>query len=425
MWASWLQRFSNRKAIHTNFTSRRFLGFPQPTFQVNTAHSSSSCTVAVAKQSNQRRAVSGNRIIRALRIAIIVQLAPRKLGSMEDWIVSLAEEAVRRGHRMDIFTLAPVHPAVARRVEAAGSRWQNVEAILAHALESTRRLAREYDVLALHLFAPRSPMARIAYGAIPARVLFVDHHSVMAAESARTSPVRRLLDHFTTFRMAGLIAVSDYVLRRDMARFGIGRPFARRIYNGINLERFAPPPNGRPGPPTAIAVANLIPEKGIHLLIDAFSRVELPEARLYVVGDGPELGRLQELARSRGIESRVNFLGLRDDVHTLLQRAHVFVHPCIWEEAFGLTLAEALATGCPVVASRIGAIPEIVIDGDTGLLVPPGDVDALASALGRVLRDPALGERLGALARRSAAERFSLDASAKAHVDCCEEVARA
>jgi len=363
-------------------------------------------------------------VTRTLRIAIIIQLAPRKLGSMEDWIVSLVEEAARRGHRMDVFSFAPLHPVVATRIEAAGSRWRNVEALLAHPFESTRLLAREYDVLALNLFAPRSLIAGIAYAAIPAQVLFVDHHSAMATDSARTRAARRLLDHFTTFRMAGLVAVSDYVLRRDMERFGVGRPFARRIYNGINLQRFAPPADGRRGPPTAIAVANLIPEKGIHLLIEAFSRIDLPEARLNVVGDGPELGRLQELARLRGIEARVNFLGLRDDVDALLQRAHVFVHPCVWEEAFGLTLAEALATGCPVVASQIGATPEIVTDHDTGLLVPPGDVNALAAAVGCILRDSPFRERLGARASRSATERFSLDASAKAHVNCYEEVAR-
>jgi len=360
---------------------------------------------------------------RKLRIALIIQLSPRKLGSMEDWIISLVQEAARRGHQMDVFSFAPVHLVVASRIESAGFRWHNVEALLAHPFESARRLAKGYDVLALNLFAPRSPMARIAYSAIPARVLFVDHHSATPAESARTGAVRRLLDHVTTFRMAGLVAVSDYVLRRDMARFSVKPPFARRIYNGINLERFAPPREGRPGRLTAIAVANLIPEKGIHVLIDAFSRIDLPDARLWIVGDGPELARLRQLARSRGVESRVSFLGLRDDVQTLLQGAHVFVHPCLWEEAFGLTLAEALATGCPVIASRIGATPEIVTDGDAGLLVPPGDVNALATALDGIFRDAALRERLGARARRSG-ERFSLDASAKAHMDCYEEVAR-
>jgi glycosyltransferase involved in cell wall biosynthesis len=344
---------------------------------------------------------------------------------MEDWIVSLVDEAARRGHSMDVFSFAPLHPVIATRLKAAGSRWRDIERILEHPFDSPRKLAREYDLLALNLFAPRSLMARIAYCAIPARVLFVDHHSAMAAESARAGTARRLFDHLTTFRMSGLVGVSDYVLQRDMKRFGIRHPFARRIYNGIDLQRFTPPPAGRPGPPTAIAVANLIPEKGIHVLIEAFSRIDMPEARLQVVGDGPELGRLQEFARSRGVEARVNFLGLQDEVHKLLQAAHVFVHPCIWEEAFGLTLAEALATGLPIVASRIGAIPEIVTDGGTGLLVPPGDVNALATALGRVLRDSALRDRLGAGARRSVARRFPLDVSVKAHMDCCEELARA
>jgi glycosyltransferase involved in cell wall biosynthesis len=94
------------------------------------------------------------------------------------------------------------------------------------------------------------------------------------------------------------------------------------------------------------------------------------------------------------------------------------------EEAFGLTLAEAPATGCPVVASRIGATPEIVTDREAGLLVPQGDVNALAAAVGCVLRDSAFRDRLGERASRSAAERFSLDASAEAHVDCYEQVAR-
>lgn len=362
---------------------------------------------------------------RALRIAIILQLAPRKLGSMEDWIVALAQEAGRRGYRVDVFSFAPLHPIVASRIETAGSRWYDVEALLAHPFASARRLAKEYDVLALNLFAPRSLMARIAYAAIPARVVFVDHYSAPAGESARTNTLHRLLDHATTLRMSGLIAVSDYVLKRDMARFGVRHPFARRIYNGIDLQRFAPPPGGRRGTPTALAVASLIPEKGIHLLIEAFSRIDLPGARLKVVGEGPERSRLEELARSRGVDSRVDFLGLRDDVQTLLQSAHIFVHPCVWEEAFGLTLAEALATGCPIVASAIGATPEIVSDRETGLLVPPGHVDALAGAIASLLRDAALRERLGDRARRKATERFSLDDSANAHLDCYEEVATA
>lgn len=358
-----------------------------------------------------------------LKIATIMNLAPRKLGSGEDSIISLVAGAARRGHRMDIFTFTPVHPVVAERIESAGARWENLESVLAHPAESARRLGRDYQVLALNLFAPRSLMARIAYAAIPARVVFIDNFSGMPSESAPAGIVRRLLDHITTFRMSGLIAVSDYVLRRDMKRFGVRAPFARRIYNGIEPARFAPPA-ARPGPPTALAVASLIPEKGIHVLIEAFARIDIPEARLDIVGEGPERARLEELVRSRRLESRVTFLGLRDDVDKLLQRAHVFVHPCIWEEAFGLTLAEALATGCPVVASRIGATPELVTHGETGLLVPVGDVSSLAVAVAQVLSDAPFRERLGLNARASAVARFSQESSTKAHLDCYEQVAK-
>lgn len=363
-------------------------------------------------------------LMRPLRIAFLIQLAPRKLGSMEDWVVALVEESARRGHRMDVFSLAPVHPEIARRIEAAGSTWEEVEALFEHPLRSAQRLAKEYDVLQLNLFTPRGRMARIAYLAFPARVIFVDHHSALPSERMPSNFVRRSLDHLTTLRMSGLVGVSDYVVQRDMVRFSVRNPFARRIYNGIDLARFAPPRNCRSGPLTAIAVANLIREKGIHLLIEAFSRVDVPDARLQVVGDGPELPQLQALAESLGVASRVEFLGLRDDVHALLQAANVFVHPCVWEEAFGLTLAEALSTGLPVIASRIGAIPEIVTDLHTGLLVPPGDISALAGAIERVLRDRAFRERLGKHARESAAEHFPLETSTKAHVDFCEEVAR-
>jgi glycosyltransferase involved in cell wall biosynthesis len=358
-----------------------------------------------------------------LRIAIIFDLAPRKLGSMEDSIVALAEEAARRSHKMDIFTFPPVHPIVAGRVEAAGSRWINLKTLLGHPFASARQLGREYDVVVLNLFAARGLMARIAYAAIPARVVFVDHLS--GPERAdRTSAVRMMLDRFTTIRMAGLIAVSDYVLRRDLDRFHVAPPFARRIYNGIDTQRFAPPAAGRRGPRTVIAVAHLIPEKGIEVLIDAFARIDVSDTRLNIVGDGPERSRLENLARSRGLGSRVSFLGWRDDVDALLTGAHVFVHPCIWEEAFGYTLAEALATGCPVVASRIGSTPELVTDGETGLLVPPRDVTALAAAVDSVLCDSSFRELIGANARRSAVGRFSLEVSTNAHLDCYEEVAK-
>jgi len=102
----------------------------------------------------------------------------------------------------------------------------------------------------------------------------------------------------------------------------------------------------------------------------------------------------------------------------------VLVHPAVWAEAFGWTIAEAMATGCVVIASRTGGIPELVEHGETGLLVEPGDSEAIAATLDRLLTSGDLRARLAAAARRRVEERFSLTKCASRHVDWCEQVVR-
>lgn len=288
------------------------------------------------------------------------------------------------------------------------------------------RLAREYDVLHLNLFAPRSRVALIAYAAWPARVLFVDHLSgPTASEDVPPSAMSRWLDRATMARVAGVAGVSNYVRDRARARFTLDRSRVRTIYNGIDLSRFRPGAESRgwAGEIRIVTIANLAPEKGIHHLIGAVARLPDEDVRLVVVGDGVEAERLQLLASMLGIGARTEFLGLRDDVAELLRDADVFVHPAVWAEAFGLTIVEAMASGCPVVASHVGAIPELVEDGVSGLLVPLGDEVALADALRRLLRDPAAQARLGRNAKRRAAGRFTLAACVERHLAWCEEAA--
>src|SRR5262249_12702678 len=102
----------------------------------------------------------------------------------------------------------------------------------------------------------------------------------------------------------------------------------------------------------------------------------------------------------------------------------VFVHPAVWHEAFGLTIAEAMAAGCPMIGSRVGAIPELVADGETGFLVAPGDSQAIATALERLADDTQLRQRLGAEARARAEREFDLDRAAREHLEWCVLTAR-
>lgn len=132
------------------------------------------------------------------------------------------------------------------------------------------------------------------------------------------------------------------------------------------------------------------------------------------MGDGPEETCLRRLGDELGIAARTQFCGLRDDVASLLREADIFVHPATWAEAFGWTIAEAMASGCAVIATNVGAIPELVEHGRSGMLVPPADPIALAHAMTRLAGDEALRLELGRNARARAEERFGLARSASA-----------
>ena len=180
-----------------------------------------------------------------------------------------------------------------------------------------------------------------------------------------------------------------------------GRRPSHVVPLGIDLDRFA---SGKPAlpkdGPLVGNVARLAPQKGHATLVEAARLV--PGARFAIVGDGELRAELER--RAEGLP--VQLLGARDDVPDLLASFDVFAFPSLYE---GLCVAviEAQAAGVPVVATPVGGIRETVVDGETGLLVPPRDPEALAAAIRRLLDDPALARRLAEEARRRVRERFS------------------
>lgn len=162
-----------------------------------------------------------------------------------------------------------------------------------------------------------------------------------------------------------------------------------------------------------VAASRLIPGKGHDFLLEAFARArkEEPRLRLRVAGDGPTRGQLETMASTLGIESYVEFLGFVDDVSALVADSDALVFPTLPScgEGFGLVALEAMALATPVIATRVGAIPEVVKHGVTGLLVEPGDVPGLTAELLRIARDDDLRARLGRAGRARAEERFRLE----------------
>jgi len=156
-------------------------------------------------------------------------------------------------------------------------------------------------------------------------------------------------------------------------------------------------------------VARLRKIKGQEYLIRAAPKVieQYPNTRFLFVGNGELQQYLSDLANSLGIGSRVLFLGARKDIDRILSLTDVFVFPSL-QESFGVALVEAALMGVPAVATRVGGITEIVIEGETGLLVPPCDPEALASSVIRLLSEDSLREHMGLKAKECAASRFDI-----------------
>ncbi len=190
------------------------------------------------------------------------------------------------------------------------------------------------------------------------------------------------------------------------------------IPNFVDTRRFAPAPDG-PGVTDArsavlVHVSNFRSLKRVDDVVAIFAeaRRRAPERAmtLQLVGDGPERERIRGLVRAAGLDESVHFLGERTDLPAVLRSADLFLLPSE-TESFGLAALEAMSCGVPVIASRVGGVPEVVVDGETGLLAPVGDVAAMAAHVVRLLADAPLRARLGAAARRRAETVFPLEAT--------------
>lgn len=196
-----------------------------------------------------------------------------------------------------------------------------------------------------------------------------------------------------------VITITDALHRFTVERVGVPADKVETIHYGLDDIPDAwgvnPPDDVPDSARVLLAVARLTDQKGIDVAIRALAGLPADTA-LVVLGEGPERTTLQRLAQELGLERRVFLLGRVPDVAAWLGRATVFVHPARWE-GFGLAVLEAMLAGVPVVATNVSALPELVVDGESGVLVPPDDAEALASGIARALDQPQLGE--GALER--------------------------
>jgi len=229
---------------------------------------------------------------------------------------------------------------------------------------------------------------------------------MVAVIHGRTPPWRRRQQWLVRVVARG---VQAYVcVSRDSAHYaeallGLKPGSVHVIHNGALVTDGSPPPVP-PGEVRVGAVGRLSPEKGLEVLVEALGAV--PRCRLVLVGEGPERPKLEELVQTLGLGERVDFAGWVDPPWTATWAFDVLAMPSFME-GFPLVIVEAMLAGIPVVASAVGGIPEIVVEGETGLLVPPNDAAALAHALRRIADDAELRGEMAARCRALALEHFT------------------
>lgn len=279
-----------------------------------------------------------------------------------------------------------------------------------------RRLARRHriDVLHCHQY---SSFVYGALAALPDRRLRVIVTEQGRLTDAPPSPKRRAVNRLLARVPSRVFAVSQD-LRMHLIGEGFQPDRVEVLHNSVEIgpevscaDRYAARAALGISPEIHVigTVARLDPVKDIGSLIRAVARVrQCRDAVLVIVGDGPERQSLEATAHQLQLGQRVHFTGHRDDARRVLAAFDTYVN-CSVTEGTSLTIMEAMAAGLPVVATNVGGTPEIVLGGETGVLVTPRDSAALADALIRMAEQPQQARRLGAAGRRRAEETFSID----------------
>jgi glycosyltransferase involved in cell wall biosynthesis len=278
----------------------------------------------------------------------------------------------------------------------------------ADTVQQMRRFARwtaEHRLAVVHagdLYSNIFALFPAAAARVPVRI--ANRREINPDKSAAQIALQRL-----AYGCAHRVAVNSRAAAARLARELVPGRKVQVIANGIDLDRFERH-HYRTHPRRVVVVANLRREKAHDVLIDAAAllRPRVPDLHVDIVGDGPERARLEERARTRGVADAITFWGHQEDVGERLSAADLFVLPSR-SEAFPNALLEAMASGLPAVATRVGGMQELVDDGRTGCLVPPDDPAALAEALGHLMAHGELAVRLGANAREQVRQRYSFD----------------
>ncbi len=380
-----------------------------------------------------------------MRILHVVTAFPRSPDDViTPWLVELLQRLRERGCEVEVLTSAyrgggnteyrgiPVH-----RFRYFPRRWEDLthdESVPDRLKRSFRyklaavcyvmagisaawRLARRrrYDLVHVHWAMPHALFGWAARAACGARIVTTFYGVELRWTRSALGPLKWLLIRAAR-KSDRAVAISRHTAEDVRALAGVETEV---IPYGVGLPSPTPASASavNTGPFTVLFVGRLVERKGVDVLLDAAARLNpAQDFRVVIVGDGPERPALEARAAQLGLAAVVQFRGRvsAEELARAYATSQVCVLPAVVDrrgdtEGLGVVLLEAMTHGVPVIGSNVGGITDIVTDGETGLLVPPGDAEALAAAITRLKRDPALAVRLRAAGPRHVRESFAWD----------------
>lgn len=336
-------------------------------------------------------------------------IAPSKVSGAEYLTVDLCRRLAARGHSVELLVKANhalIEVARAAGVSTSSERFSGKLNLLA-----MRRLRRRMRAFRVDLVATQLSTASL-WGSLAARAIGVPCVATVHALNTKTC-----------YLFADRIIVVSHAVKAHLAAQGIAPRKMRVVYNGIDLSRFERPLSDdetraakielgfEADAPLIGVVAHLTRKKGHRWFLEAAAAlVEVsPRAQFVFVGDGPERAALEAQVESLGLKPNVRFAGFQKEVVPWIAALDILVLPTIQKEGFGRVLVEAGAMGKPVVSTPIGGISEVVMDGETGLIVPAFDAKALLDAMSGLTKNPERRTAMGLAGRARAVNHFSIE----------------
>jgi glycosyltransferase involved in cell wall biosynthesis len=357
------------------------------------------------------------------RVLLVITLA--EVGGAQSYVASLLPALAER---YDVVLAAHGEGPLREAAAEAGARFVPLRHVrrpirpwrdFAGFVELSRLLRCERPQIMHASSSKAGVLGRLAAAVtrVPIR-FFTVHGWAFSAYSGLPSLLYRLSDRLMKPLTTVTICVSENELAAGLEAGTCSVERSVVIRNAVDVAAAARSQHDR-DTPRLIAVGRLKAPKDFLTLMRAFA--ELPEGSFeaLIVGDGPDRAAVEAEIHSLRLDGRVRLAGERDDVPALLAASDVFVLSSR-SEGLPVSVLEAMAAELPVVASDVGGLRELVVDGETGILVPPGDAEALAAALGRLVEDRDLRRRLGAAGRARAETLFDLGAFRRAHVELYE-----